>query len=223
MYRIFALLFVVVLILTMVWHTQIRADTAADLARSAPAELRPVIRNILRSPVHDKALRTCPADVFPKSQSYPFGTTSCGANPMACYKACLKGDGKACFGLARVLEKSDSDPNKSKHADYSDFTYTLFLAACQNGNANACTNAAATSKNGKWLRQQPDAARKFSCQMRTYTASCEAGAAWGCYMKGSLHSRNDAGRYKSRAQSEAAYRRACKLSPTSNACLSRYR
>ena len=135
------------------------ADTAAELARQAPAKLRPVIRNILRSPVHDKALRTCPADVFPAAKAYPHGSRNCDGNPMGCYKSCLKGDGKACFGLARVFEKSDDASSASKHADYSDFTFTLFLAACQAGNANACTNAAATSKNGTWLRRQPDAAR----------------------------------------------------------------
>ncbi|MBU2981540.1 hypothetical protein KO498_06895 [Lentibacter algarum] len=184
----------------------VSADPIADAISKAPYKFRPSIRNVLNSPVHAKALATCPADVFPNKGRYPAGMTNCEDNPDACYRDCLKGDGNACFGLAHAFERSDK--NGKRGGDYSDFTYTLFLASCQQGNANACTNAGATAKNGTWINQPPANARSISCQYRTYKKSCDANAYWGCSMLGGLHNRADAGKYHSAAKAKAAYAKA---------------
>ena len=101
-----------------------------------------------------------------------------------------------------------SQKDGKRNARYSDFTYTLFLASCQMGNANGCTNAGATSKNGTWLKEPPAKSRSISCQYRTYQKSCDANAYWGCSMLGGLHARSDAGKYRSSAKSKAAYAKA---------------
>ncbi|MCV2893794.1 hypothetical protein [Lentibacter sp. XHP0401] len=185
------------------------ADPVTDAIAKAPYQYRAAIRNVLNSPVHAKALATCPADVFPRKGRYANGMTECGKNPDKCYKACISGDGNACFGLAHAFEKSRTD--NSRRANYSDFTYTLFLASCQQGNANGCTNAAATSKNGTWIKEPPAKSRSIPCQYRTYKASCDANAYWGCSMLGGLHMRADAGQYRSAAKSKAAYEKARRL------------
>lgn len=201
------------LILTLAFSlpalTTARADPIAEAIAKAPYKYRAVIRNVLNSPVHAKALATCPANVFPRSGRYSAGMTDCEDNPGACYNACLKGDGNACFGLAHAFELSQND--KGRRAFYSDFTYTLFLAACQQGNANGCTNAGATAKNGTWIKKRPSNAIAVSCQYRTYKAACDTNAYWGCSMLGGLHSRSDAGKYRSKAKADAAYAKARKI------------
>lgn len=186
-----------------------QADPIAEAIAKAPYKYRAAIRNVLNSPVHARALATCPADVFPNSGRYSDGMTDCENSPDSCYKKCIKGDGNACFGLAHAFELSDK--NGKRGGDYSDFTYTLFLAACQRGNANGCTNAGATSKNGTWINEPPAKSRSISCQYRTYKKSCDANAYWGCSMLGGLHARSDAGKYRSKAKSKAAYAKAQSL------------
>ena len=203
------LLLILTLAFSLPAFSTAKADPIADAIAKAPYKYRAVIRNVLNSPVHAKALATCPADVFPRKGRYSAGMKDCESKPAACYNACLKGDGKACFGLAHAFEKSRKEDRR--RAYYSDFTYTLFLASCQQGNANGCTNAGATAKNGTWINKRPNNAISVFCQYRTYKAACDTNAYWGCSMLGGLHDRADAGKYRSESKAEAAYAKARKI------------
>ncbi len=108
---------------------------------------RAVIHNVLNSPVHERALATCPADVLPRKGRWPAGMSDCEGNSASCCNAYLTGGGKACFGLAHGFELSKKDDKR--RAFYSEFTYTLFLASCSKAMQTAAPTPARQRKTAR--------------------------------------------------------------------------
>jgi len=108
----------------------------------------------------------CPAKIFPRS----FGprewdpVAARGGRLLHAFRGCEAGSGELCYSAAQeLLAESSRDPAAE----------SLFLRACQLGNASACTNAAA------------DRPEQDDCAFETYEASCERGNdPWGCVMLG---------------------------------------
>ena len=57
-----------------------------------------------------------------------------------------------------------------------------------------------------------------ACQMETYRDACAARAAWGCFMMGNIYRDGAPGTPRDIGLANAAYARACDISPTSDAC-----
>jgi len=190
----------------------------ADPARDWIAEQEEGYRGFL-SRVHSSAglmahMQACPADVFAVRQARPKGTVDCVNTPGWCLTRCKFGDGDACFGAARVIETELGDWGDA------DLKFPLFMAACADGNANGCTNAAATAKNGSWIGAPPGPAADNACQYRTFQLSCDAGAAWGCFMLGMQWRYDGVEGVRDMDKAQAAFERVCALDPDGAACSS---
>ncbi|MDF1872746.1 hypothetical protein [Vannielia sp.] len=196
----------------------VAAETSLEWARKQPQPTRAALVSILKNSEMQSFFKACPANVYNGANRTTGKPRSCGRKPNSCFTSCLKGESRACFGLANALQTThEITPN-------GNFTYPLYMKACALGVANACVNAAATVKNGSFLPgTRPAVAGSPSCQLATYSNACTEGAAWGCTMMGNIYETGQKGTEKNTAKSEAAYRRACDLSPKSGACSSAYR
>ncbi len=155
----------------------------------------------------------CPADVFPKAGRRAKGSKTCDDGLGWCLTLCRSGHGNACFGIARTIETEMSDEGEAT------LKFPMFMAACADGNANGCTNAGASAKNGSWIDgTAPQNAASRACQFRTYDAACGAGSSWGCYMLGLEWGVEGVQGRLVPEKAQAAWRRSCELLPDSGAC-----
>lgn len=137
----------------------------------------------------------------------------CTDRPGWCLALCRAGNGRACFGVARVIEVDLEDEGEAT------LKFPFFMAACAAGHANGCTNAGATVKNGSWIHgTRVAAAATRDCQYRTYEAACDAEAPWGCFMLGLEWAVEGVNGETDIAEARAAWRKACQLVPDSSAC-----
>ena len=186
------------------------SNQSVQVAASQPVSLRAMAKAVAAEPSFQPYLSQCPGSLLP-SKSFAASSKDCSSNPKACFEQCLAGDGPSCFGAAREIEKRGERP-------YSELTFRLFSAACARGDANACTNAAATVKNGAWNGDKPRTAASASCQFKTYDTSCKAGSKWGCYMRGLEYLNGSSAVSKSPQKARASFRAACKGGKDTSAC-----
>jgi TPR repeat protein len=198
--------------LLIMFPTILSAETVEEWIARQPVSFQNTLERVHTTGSLMSHLEACPADVFPKSGRYPSGNRDCAKRPGWCLALCRFGNGDACFGIARAIE---TELDTSGDADLK---FPLFMAACAAGNANGCTNAGATAKNGSWLDRSPELARSRDCQYRTYTLACMTGAPWGCYMLGSEWKRMGVNGVTDEAKARQFYERACELAPDGSAC-----
>ena len=114
------------------------------------------------------AVPTCIADALPRLTSLR-SVPRCAPDSSSCRDACLAGDGASCLGSAYVAEKE-----KATEADAT----RLFRQACLLGDANGCTNYAATI----WAGEHAD--DQMACARRIFAKACEANEHFACGMLG---------------------------------------
>lgn len=189
------------------------ASSGNDGARQTKA--RAMIGFVTSDPVLRSYPASCPAQVYNTAANRSGAVADCKTNPRQCVSQCRAGNRRACFDAAQIIEAGS-------HPDDNKATYPLYMRACAMGDGNACVNAGATLKNTVWSSGKPKQAATPKCQYQTYSKMCDAGHAWGCYMTAQEY-RHGGHRGKSDAQYENYMKRACKVSSTSDACLSQFR
>lgn len=172
-------------------------DGTVDPVRDAGAR-REALQQLASRPSWLPDPATCPAKLVPAALELrpwdPVATR--GGRLRHAIHGCQAGAVELCYAAAQALVTPEiTDPASQ----------SLFLRACQLGEASGCTNAAA----GR--RKQDD------CAFATYEASCERGRdPWGCTMLG-LALVDWEGR-RDLARARQILPRACRLSDDDPAC-----
>lgn len=147
---------------------------------------------------------TCPATLIPKTlvskslaASRWDSTGARGGRLLHAVRGCEAGEVSSCYVAAQELIVEDRA---------SPIAQSLFLRACQLGDASACTNAAAA-------REPQDA-----CAFAAYEASCDRGGdPWGCTMLGGALVQGDA-KDRDLARARNVLAKACVLGNDDPAC-----
>jgi hypothetical protein len=114
-----------------------------------------------------RADRACVADEMAElhlSSSVP----DCASGKLQCEVKCKLGDARACLGIAYAAEEA-SPPEEVRE---------LYRRACLLGEANACTNHAASV----WAGKTTDA--QVACARRTFERACAVKEQFACGMVG---------------------------------------
>jgi TPR repeat protein len=96
---------------------------------------------------------------------------TCTTGDWLCRAKCQLGDGTSCIGLAYSAEKDSKMQDEARG---------LYFRACVLGEANACTNYAATI----WVKGSSD--EKLACARRTFEKACAAKEPFACGMVGRM-------------------------------------
>jgi TPR repeat protein len=96
---------------------------------------------------------------------------NCASGDWLCRTKCLLGDGPSCLGLAYAAEKSPDTHDKARG---------LYMRACVMGEANACTNYAASIWVGDSSQEQ------LACAQYTFEKACAAKEPFACGMVGRM-------------------------------------
>jgi TPR repeat protein len=114
--------------------------------------------------------RVCIADsiqALQRSSTVP----SCEPDSWLCRARCLAGSATSCVAMAYAAEKHPTDKAEAVR---------LYRRACLLGEANACTNYAATI----WVNDHSD--EQLACARRTFEKACAAKEPFACGMVGRL-------------------------------------
>ncbi|MBV9497198.1 MAG: sel1 repeat family protein [Acidobacteria bacterium] len=92
-------------------------------------------------------------------------------NRLLCQAQCTVGNSEACLGLAYLAQKNSKKEDEAMG---------MYRRACLLGNANACTNYAATI----WATEHTES--DLACAQRTFEKACAAKEPFACGMVGRL-------------------------------------
>jgi TPR repeat protein len=102
------------------------------------------------------------------------------SNLTNCFSKCTGGNGKACFHLAQVFQKTESY-----------YAQQAFAFGCAAGYHAACTNRGAGMRNGDYkdepVRVWPEK-KLNACLFRLFNTACKEDSGWGCVMLGQAYS-----------------------------------
>ena len=185
------------------------------IPRLAPATVDRLARRMDGDAAVRRLLALCPADVYRRRVGPGSGATQavCGRRPEQCLALCLeRGSADACFSLAGIVQATPRlDPLYGE---------SLYQMACAAGDATGCVNRAAGLRNASYAGDpypKRPAARRLTCQFKSFSLGCEAGGAWGCTMRGQAYALGE-GVPADAAAARRDFTRACALGPRFAAC-----